>query len=112
MPNTHAHKATGSSTIAALMGWPLFRTLFFSLSIIAIVAFATPRIQLDFPQLTALQPTHAQNPDPADQICPRFAPGSVVTPPPDLWSQNGTLEVSFSYRTAVDQQGLTRYCYI
>ncbi len=54
----------------------------------------------------------AHSPDPADQICPRSAPGSVVPAPPDLWSQNGVLEVNFTLQTTVDEQGLTRYCYI
>jgi FtsP/CotA-like multicopper oxidase with cupredoxin domain len=54
----------------------------------------------------------AQTPDPADAVCPRSAPGSVVAPPADLFSSGGTLEVTFTYRTVVDAQGLTRYCYI
>lgn len=54
----------------------------------------------------------AQSTDPADLVCPRFAPGSVLSPPPDLYSTNGTLEVTFTYQTTVDEQGLTRYCYI
>jgi FtsP/CotA-like multicopper oxidase with cupredoxin domain len=55
-------------------------------------------------------PCRAQ--DPANIVCPRFAPGSVITPPPDLYSQNGVLEVTFTYQTAVDEQGLARYCYV
>jgi FtsP/CotA-like multicopper oxidase with cupredoxin domain len=54
----------------------------------------------------------AQGTDPADLICPRSAPGSVVTAPPDLMSQNGVLEVTFTFQTTVDEQGLARYCYI
>jgi FtsP/CotA-like multicopper oxidase with cupredoxin domain len=57
---------------------------------------------------------HAQSPsaDPADQICPRFAPGSVLPAPADLRSQNGVLELTLQFKTAVDLQGLTRYCYV
>ena len=54
----------------------------------------------------------AQSTDPADLICPRFAPGSVMSPSPDLWSANGVLQVTFTFQTTVDKQGLTRYCYI
>ena len=55
---------------------------------------------------------HAQSADPADQVCQRFAPGSVLPVPPDLRSQNGVLEVTLWFRTAVDQQGLMRFCYV
>src|SRR5271170_8143185 len=55
---------------------------------------------------------HAQGADPADQVCPRFSPGSTILAPPDLYSASGTLEVTFTYQTTVDRQGLTRYCYI
>jgi FtsP/CotA-like multicopper oxidase with cupredoxin domain len=54
----------------------------------------------------------AQSADPADLICPRSAPGSAITPPPDLWSTSGVLQVTFTFQTTVDAQGLTRYCYI
>ena len=50
----------------------------------------------------------AQSPDP----CPRFAPGSAITPPPNLFSQNGVLTVNFTYQTEVDSNGLTRYCFV
>ena len=54
----------------------------------------------------------AQTADPADQVCQRFTPGSVLPVPPDLRSQNGVLEVSLHFKTAVDQQGLMRFCYV
>lgn len=50
--------------------------------------------------------------DTADTICPRSAAGATVTAPPELTSQNGTLEVTFKFQTTVDAQGLTRYCYV
>jgi FtsP/CotA-like multicopper oxidase with cupredoxin domain len=43
--------------------------------------------------------------------CPRFPVGSTVTSPPDLFSHNGVLLVSLTYRTMVDDQGLTRFCF-
>ena len=54
----------------------------------------------------------AQSTDPADQVCQRFAPGSVLPAPADLKSQNGVLELTLQFKTTVDQQGLTRYCYV
>ncbi len=56
--------------------------------------------------------TAAAAADPADAICQRQAAGSTVASPPNLYSTNGVLSVNFSFKTTVDQQGLTRYCYI
>src|SRR6516225_3722205 len=47
----------------------------------------------------------AQSSDPADQICPRLAPGSIAASPADLSSKNGVLEVTFKVLTAIDMQG-------
>jgi FtsP/CotA-like multicopper oxidase with cupredoxin domain len=44
-------------------------------------------------------------------LCPRFAPGSTVTNPPALYSQNGSLIVNFWYNTQQDAQGRTLYCF-
>ena len=35
--------------------------------------------------------------------CPRFPVGSSITAPQDLLSQNGVLQVTFTYQTTVDQ---------
>jgi FtsP/CotA-like multicopper oxidase with cupredoxin domain len=43
--------------------------------------------------------------------CPRFAPGSTIPAPPDLFSSNGRLTVNFSYNTMPDPNGNTRYCF-
>lgn len=56
--------------------------------------------------------TYAQAADPADLVCPRSAAGSVLQDPPSLRSQNGVLEVTFQFKTTVDLQGLTRYCFV
>lgn len=74
-------------------------------------SLTAPNIHIDFPSPLAAH-AHAQSPDPSDADCPRSTPGLVVAPPPDLYSQNGTLEVSFAFQTAVDEQGLARYCFI
>src|SRR5580704_6382632 len=44
-------------------------------------------------------------------VCPRFAPGSPVLPPPDISSQNGALNVQFNYFTRVDQDGRSLFCF-
>jgi FtsP/CotA-like multicopper oxidase with cupredoxin domain len=54
----------------------------------------------------------AQSVDPADQVCARSPEGSVLQDPPSLRSQNGLLEVTLKFKTAVDAQGLTRYCFV
>ncbi len=48
----------------------------------------------------------------ADQVCPRYTPGSVISDPPVLQSQNGVLEVTIGFYTVTDSQGLVRYCYM
>jgi FtsP/CotA-like multicopper oxidase with cupredoxin domain len=44
------------------------------------------------------------------KICARPAQGSVVTNPPDLYSENGTLKVTLDYYTTVDKWGRTLFC--
>lgn len=43
--------------------------------------------------------------------CPRPVAGSLVTPPPDLFSHDGILDVAFDYLTAVDDAGRTLFCF-
>ncbi len=45
-------------------------------------------------------------------VCPRPAPGSVVTPPPDLFSSGGVLNVSLNYYTSMDDVGRTLFCFV
>ena len=47
----------------------------------------------------------------ASSPCPRPAAGSVVTAPPELFSQNGVLNVTFNYYTTVDSVGRTLFCF-
>jgi len=44
-------------------------------------------------------------------VCPRFAPGSVVLPPADIYSQNGLLDVQLNYNTRVDADGRMVFCF-
>src|SRR5262249_32179372 len=45
-------------------------------------------------------------------VCPSPPVGSEVQPPPDLYSANGTLEVSLNYYTSVDDKGRTLFCFV
>ena len=44
--------------------------------------------------------------------CPRFDAGSLLQEPENLYSKNGSLEVSFSYQTRLDSYGNTLYCFV
>jgi FtsP/CotA-like multicopper oxidase with cupredoxin domain len=44
--------------------------------------------------------------------CPRPTTGSVVTPPPDLYSSHGVLNLSFAYYTTLDAAGRTLFCFM
>jgi FtsP/CotA-like multicopper oxidase with cupredoxin domain len=44
--------------------------------------------------------------------CQRFAPGSVVQNPPALFSQNGVLNVQFSYQQTTDKAGRQLFCFM
>lgn len=48
----------------------------------------------------------------AAETCPRPLPGSVVSEPADLRSQNGTLELSLTVRNSTQPDGSIRYCYL
>ncbi len=48
----------------------------------------------------------------SSSVCPRFAVGSPITQPPDLFSDHGVLQVSFTYETSVDQNGNTLFCFM
>jgi FtsP/CotA-like multicopper oxidase with cupredoxin domain len=49
--------------------------------------------------------------DAADQVCARYAAGSVVPAPPERESHNRVLELTLKLVTATDRQGRIRYCY-
>src|SRR5437868_14621414 len=47
------------------------------------------------------------------QICPsRPAPGTPITNPLELHSQNGTLTLNLDLRSVVGSTGFTHYCYV
>jgi FtsP/CotA-like multicopper oxidase with cupredoxin domain len=49
---------------------------------------------------------------PVENPCPRPTAGEVVKNPPALFSQDGSLTVSFSYQTREDSYGRTLYCFM
>ena len=49
---------------------------------------------------------------PVAHACQRFPAGSVVSQPPALFSQNGVLNVSFSYQTTTDAVGRQLFCFM
>jgi FtsP/CotA-like multicopper oxidase with cupredoxin domain len=45
-------------------------------------------------------------------VCARFQAGSVIHQGPNLFSNDGVLKVNLKYRTTVDPNGLTLFCYM
>jgi len=66
---------------------------------IAILAFAPPHVFA------------ADGGAPTRDPCPRPAAGSIVSPPPDLFSRDGVLNVIFDYFTTLDDAGRTLFCF-
>jgi FtsP/CotA-like multicopper oxidase with cupredoxin domain len=65
-----------------------------------------------FAQATAAATPKPEPVQPVSDPCPRYKAGSVVHNPPALYSQNGVLDVRFSYQQATDYVGRTLYCYM
>lgn len=60
-------------------------------------------------------PTTTSSPTPVPPVanpCSRFTAGSVIHNPPALYSQNGVLNVQFSYQTTTDLVGRQLYCFM
>jgi FtsP/CotA-like multicopper oxidase with cupredoxin domain len=57
-----------------------------------------------------LMPAHALAG--ASGACPRPETGSVVQPPPDVYSKNGAVRLDFNYFTSVDDKGRTLFCFV
>ena len=57
----------------------------------------------------------AQTPTPVPPVpnpCQRFTAGSVIHNPPALYSQNGVLNVNFSYQATTDSVGRQLFCFM
>src|ERR1700683_1457522 len=46
-----------------------------------------------------------------EQPCPRYAAGSTIVEPEDLFSSRGVLKLDLTYQTRIDADGNTLYCY-
>jgi len=57
---------------------------------------------------TAAVRGQSANPPP----CPRFAAGSIIKAAPDLFSDDGKLYVNLTYRTTIDQNNNTLFCFM
>lgn len=82
------------------------------LSILAgLIALTLPEASA-FAQTTT---TTSSSPTPVPPVanpCPRFTAGSVTTNPPALYSQNGVLNVNFSYQATTDSVGRQLFCFM
>jgi FtsP/CotA-like multicopper oxidase with cupredoxin domain len=47
----------------------------------------------------------------ADDVCPRPAAQSEVQRPPDIYSQNGKIDIALNYLTTMDDTGRTLFCF-
>jgi len=64
---------------------------------------------------TAAATTTNSSPTPVPPVanpCSRFTAGSVIHNPPALYSNNGVLNVRFSYQTSTDSVGRQLFCYM
>ena len=45
-------------------------------------------------------------------VCPRLPAQSPVNNPPDIYSQNGVIDIQMNYYTSVDDAGRTLFCFV
>ena len=112
--NTLIQREGGFSRLTpAAISFALFLITLFAWSAVpANAQHAEGRGAISAQDIARIAKQAATGSDTADQVCARYAAGSVVTTPPELKSQNGVLEVSFKFQTVTDAQGLVRYCYV
>jgi FtsP/CotA-like multicopper oxidase with cupredoxin domain len=65
-------------------------------------------IPAEFAQSVFAQSAFAQT----EQPCPRYAAGSTIVEPEDLFSSRGVLRLNLTYMTRVDADGNTLYCFM
>lgn len=74
-----------------------------------VLVFSTPCV---FGQTTSAVSSTPTPVPPVANPCPRFAAGSVIHQPPALFSQNGVLNVRFSYQSTTDSVGRQLFCFM
>src|SRR5271155_3804314 len=62
--------------------------------------------------ILVLWPALARAQSAPDEVCPRPAVGAKVEEPEDMRSENGVLNVEFTFRNFLDAKGHMRYCYL
>ncbi|MBV8436718.1 MAG: multicopper oxidase domain-containing protein [Silvibacterium sp.] len=75
-------------------------------------ALALASVLTAFPLTTLAQKSPTPVPPVSNPCTPRFAAGSVIAQPPALFSQNGVLNVRFSYQQTIDSLGNPIYCFM
>src|ERR1700730_5576828 len=78
------------------------------------IPYLNPKILLGVAVFVLAQiSVFAQTPiPPIATPCPRPAAGGVVHNPPSLFSDDGVLNVQFSYQTRKDSDGRTLFCFM
>jgi FtsP/CotA-like multicopper oxidase with cupredoxin domain len=74
---------------------------------LAASCFATPFAAFGAVPANNQSPASAANPP-----CPRYGAGSSLVEPRDLFSSHGLLRVNLTYKTRVDKDGNTLYCFM
>lgn len=77
-----------------------------------VAALAQTTSSASSPLASAAGTANAPPVEPVANACQRFAPGSTVQNPPALFSQNGVLNVKFSYQSATDSNGRQLFCFM
>jgi FtsP/CotA-like multicopper oxidase with cupredoxin domain len=101
-----------SSVKASLLLFSLFMTIFLCVHWADAQNIHPGRGAMSAQDMVKMAAQAISGSDAADQVCARFPAGSVVSAPPELKSNNGTLAVTFEFQTVTDAQGLVRYCYV
>lgn len=82
-------------------------TVLLSLTFVVFVPVCT------FAQATTTTPISSPTPVPlVANACSRFTAGSAIRNPPALYSQNGVLNVQFSYQSITDSAGRQLFCFM
>jgi FtsP/CotA-like multicopper oxidase with cupredoxin domain len=103
---------------SALFSLPLRRSIGAAGMIVALGAAAGGTVlaqttsTASSPLASAAGTANAPPVEPVANACQRFAAGSAVQNPPALFSQNGVLNVKFSYQSATDSNGRQLFCFM
>ena len=91
-----------NNRLMSLVNWTIFIGLI-------VLVFVPTRVLAQTATTTSSSPTPVP---PVANPCPHFTAGSVIHQPPALLSQNGVLNVKFSYQTITDSVGRQLFCFM